>query len=127
MFADTADIGSLLIRVRSQFSQYDADSKGYYLSAFMPGTILKFSSGKYPGNRVELRLVNLSKVQLWSLEPSLAEAVLKKHPNREVLVDVTVQIVGVRMSSSGPQLEGKVRAYAIYANEMQIAAVQLTD
>ncbi|TDR46472.1 hypothetical protein DFR29_1033 [Tahibacter aquaticus] len=125
MFAATADIGVLRLRLRSQFSQYDADRKIYYLTAFSPGNTLTFRSGKYSGEQVTLQLDNLSQAQAWPMEPAAAQALLKRHPGRTVSLDVTVDLTGAQMRSSGPQLNGRIRTFDIHGNDQLITTREL--
>lgn len=121
MYQATAGIGSLRVRMRSQFSQYDADNKMYYLTALSPGNSLSFHSGKYRDQRVVLQLENLGEAQTWAMEPAAAQTLLKRHPGRSISLDIVIDLTGAQLRSTGPQLDGRIRKYEIYGNDQLIA------
>jgi hypothetical protein len=123
MYAATAGIGALQLRMGSQFSQYDGDRKAYYLTAFTPGTSLSFRSGKYVGRIVSLQLDNLLKAQLWAMPPEAAQELLRRHPGRSLMLDVTIRLTGAEMRSSGPQLKGHVEKLDVYADNQLVTTL----
>lgn len=114
LYATTAGVGVLELRVSSQFSQYDGQSKAYYLTALSPGTVLTFSSYKYRNRSVTLQLENLRQMQRWGMEPDAAEKLLTSNPGRQLTLDLTIDITGAEMRGSGPQLKGRIRQFDIY-------------
>lgn len=110
-YDSTEDVGFIRMRTRSNFTEYDGNRGGYYLTTFSPGTSYQFRAYQ---DKVALQLVNASAAHFWPMDVQRAQEVLQRNRNnRHVTVDTTIAIMGVERRSSGPVLKGELLDYTI--------------
>lgn len=109
-----AEVGVIQLRTISQFSEYDGNQGGYYLSAFAPGTTYSFDAYR---EKAALQITNAGAAYLWPLDAQAAQDVLQKNVNmRSVTIDATLVLTGMERRSSGPHLTAELREYSILSN-----------
>lgn len=104
-------VGRLVLHINAELSEYDAQGQRYYLDLFGSGSHLSWD---YRGNQYTLDFANREDAQGWSLAPDAAQAVLERNRgSRDVVVTVTVDIVGHHARSNGGMLDGRITGYVI--------------
>lgn len=121
-YDSTADVGFIQLRTSSQFSQYDANQGGYYLTAFSPGTTYTFDAYR---EKAALQLTNSGDAYFWPLDPQRAQDILQQNLNsRGVTIDATLALTGIERRSTGPMLTAQILEYSVvstrYGHEGQL-------
>src|SRR3546814_920902 len=115
----TADVGRRRLNVNSQFSEYDGNRGGYYLTAFSPGSVFTFSAQPTPGAREQVRVQvdNEEELNFWPLDAAAAQDVLREAGStRSVTLDGSFRITGVSQRSDGTTITVRLQRYAIVAD-----------
>jgi len=108
--AASADVGFVRLKTDGNISEYDSTRGGFYLFAFEPGTVYKFSAYD---ETVTLAFDNIGDAYLWPLAAARAQDLLKQIPYRAVDIDLHAAIVGVEHRASGIQLIGHLSDFRI--------------
>lgn len=113
----TADVGRLRLNVNARFGEYDSARGGYYLDAFMPGSVFHFDAQPSPAERqqrVSLQIDNLEELNFWPLDAAAAQDVLARNSGlRDVTLDSRLRITGVNRRSDGPVITARLEGYSI--------------
>ncbi|WP_202844334.1 hypothetical protein [Luteimonas saliphila] len=121
VYDGTEGVGLLRLNVRANLSEYDASRGGYYLDAFTPGSVFRFSARAAPPpfreETVSLRIDNPGELNFWPLDPSAAQEVLaRNNGQRNVALDSRLRITGIRRRSTEAELTATLLGYAIVSS-----------
>lgn len=119
VYDGTATVGRLRLNVDSQFSEYDGNRGGYYLTAFAPGSVFRFSAQPVSGanEQVAVQVDNEEELNFWPLDAAAARDVLHQHNgSRSVALDSVFRIVGVAQRSGGTTIIVRLQRYAIVSD-----------
>jgi len=119
IYDGTADVGRLRLNVNSQFSEYDGNRGGYYLTAFSPGSVFTFSAQPVSGasEQVRVQVDNEEELNFWPLDAAAAQDVLREAGGtRSVTLDGSFRITGVSQRSDGTTITVRLQRYAIVAD-----------
>lgn len=113
----TADVGRLRLNVNARFGEYDSARGGYYLDAFMPGSVFHFNAQPSPverQQRVSLQIDNPEELNFWPLDAAAAQEVLTRNSGlRDVTLDSRLRITGINRRSDGPVITARLEGYSI--------------
>lgn len=118
IYDSTADVGRLRLNVRARFGEYDATRGGYYLDAFMPGSVFNFNARPAPHpvvqERVDLQVDNSEEINFWPLDVAAAQDALQRTGGmRNVTLDSRFRITGISRRSGGAVLSARLLGYTI--------------
>lgn len=117
IYDGTADIGRLRLNVNARFGEYDSARGGYYLDAFMPGSVFHFNAQPSPAERqqrVSLQIDNPEELNFWPLDAAAAQDVLTRNSGlRDLTLDSRLRITGVNRRSDGPVITARLEGYSI--------------
>lgn len=117
IYDGTAQVGRLRINVRAHFGEYDGARGGYYLDAFMPGSVFHFTAQPSPSERaqrISLQVDNPEELNFWPLDAAAAQDVLTRNGGlRDVMLDSRLRITGINRRSEGPVITAHLEGYAI--------------
>ncbi|MGR4877062.1 hypothetical protein [Pseudoxanthomonas sp. LARHCG66] len=117
IYDGTADVGRLRMNVTARFGEYDGARGGYYLDAFMPGSVFHFNAQPSPSERqqrVSLQIDNPEELNFWPLDAAAAQDVLARNGGRrDVTLDSRLRITGINRRSDGPVITARLEGYAI--------------
>lgn len=126
IYDGTAGVGRLRLEVRSQFSEYDGNRGGYYLTAFAPGSVFTFSTQPVSGTReqVSVQVDNEEELNFWPLDAAAAQEVLRaSNGTRSVTLDSSFRITGVTQRSGSTTITVRLQRYAIVSNRYRSPTV----
>ena len=113
----TADVGRLRLNVNARFGEYDSARGGYYLDAFMPGSVFHFNAQPSPAERqqrVSLQIDNPEELNFWPLDAAAAKDVLTRNSGlRDLTLDSRLRITGINRRSDGPVITARLEGYSI--------------
>lgn len=117
IYDGTAELGRLRMNVRAHFGEYDSARGGYYLDAFMPGSVFHFTAQPSPSERaqrISLQVDNPEELNFWPLDAAAAQDVLTRNGGlRDVVLDSRLRITGINRRSEGPVITARLEGYAI--------------
>ncbi|MFC6185770.1 hypothetical protein [Pseudoxanthomonas japonensis] len=117
IYDGTAEVGRLRMNVRAHFGEYDSARGGYYLDAFMPGSVFHFTAQPSPSERaqrISLQVDNPEELNFWPLDAAAAQDVLTRNGGlRDVVLDSRLRITGINRRSEGPVITARLEGYAI--------------
>lgn len=117
IYDGTADVGRLRLNVNARFGEYDSARGGYYLDAFMPGSVFHFTAQPSPAERqqrVSLQIDNPEELNFWPLDAAAAQDVLTRNSGlRNVTLDSRLRITGINRRSDGPVITARLEGYSI--------------
>lgn len=118
IYDGTADVGRLRLNVRARFGEYDATRAGYYLDAFMPGSVFHFNARPVPHpivqERVDLQVDNSEEINFWPLDAAAAQDALQRTGGmRNVTLDSRFRITGISRRGDGAVLSARLLGYTI--------------
>ncbi|MCD9029842.1 hypothetical protein LDO26_16750 [Luteimonas sp. BDR2-5] len=124
VYDGTEGIGLLRLNVDARIGEYDGSRGGYYLDAFTPGSVFRFSARPAPNpfrdEAVSLRIDNPGELNFWALDTAAAQDVLAKNGGqRHVMLDSRLRITGIDRRSGGPELTATLLRYAIVSTRYQ--------
>src|SRR5690606_3551243 len=101
VYEGTEGVGLLRLNVNANFGEYDPSRGGYYLDAFTPGSVFRFSARAAPPpfqvETLSLRIDNPGELNFWPLDPAAAQDILaRNNGQRRVTLDSRLRITGVR-------------------------------
>lgn len=128
VYDGTEGIGSLRLKVSARFGEYDGSRGGYYLDAFTPGSVFRFSARPAPNpfrdETISLRIDNPGELNFWALDAAAAQDVLaRNNGQRHVTLDSRLRITGINRRSDGPELTATLQGYAIVSSRYGQPAV----
>jgi len=128
VYDGTEGIGLLRLKVSARFGEYDGSRGGYYLDAFTPGSVFRFSARPAPNpfrdEAVSLRIDNPGELNFWALDADAAQDVLaRNNGQRHVTLDGRLRITGINRRSDGPELTASLQRYAIVSSRYGEPAV----
>ncbi|WP_334178546.1 hypothetical protein [Pseudoxanthomonas sp.] len=117
IYDGTADVGRLRLNVNAHFGEYDTARGGYYLDAFMPGSVFSFSAQPSPSmqrQQVRLQVDNPEELNFWPLDPAAAQDVLARNSGvRSVVLDSRFLVTGISQRSEGVVITARLSGYTI--------------
>lgn len=119
VYDGTAGIGRLRLNISSQFSEYDGNRGGYYLTAFSPGSVFTFSAQPVSTTEEQVRVQvdNEEELNFWPLDAAAAQHALREAGGtRSVTLDSSFRITGVSQRSDGTTITVRLQRYAIVAD-----------
>lgn len=122
IYDGTRGVGRLRINVEGRLSEYDAGRGGYYIDAFLPGSVLQYRAqpGDGADTIVGLRVSAPAGVEFWPLSPAEAKRVLAGvDVLRQVTLDSEVTLTGAGERGEGLEIAARLDGYRIVGSEMR--------
>jgi hypothetical protein len=117
IYADTDGVGFLQLRTNSQLSEYDPTRQGFYVSTFSPGSSFQFNSRE----TVQLQIENALAAHLWAMPTEEGAATYQRNNrSRSVVIDMTLQIVGVEFRGNRTLIKARVQSYSVHGQYSSI-------
>lgn len=126
VYDGTADVGRLRLNISSQFSEYDGSRGGYYLTAFAPGSVFRFSAQplSHEQEHVLVQVDNEEELNFWPLDAAAAQDVLREARGvRSLTLDSRFRITGVTQRSDGTTITARLQRYAIVSDRYRSPVV----